>query len=96
MSSGLAPPVHGVSALGVVTILSSPPSHTSHAQPEPNRPTAAALKASTNLSRPPKVSSILTASSPSGLPPPPGFMQFQKKVWFHTWAALLKSGALSA
>ena len=26
---------------------------------------------------------------PLGAPPPFGFMQFQKKVWFQTWAALL-------
>jgi hypothetical protein len=31
------------------------------------------------------------ASAPSGLPPPWGFMEFQKKVWFHTWAAWLNS-----
>ncbi len=35
--------------------------------------------------------------SPCGLPPPPsGVMQFQKKVWFHTWAALLNTPALAA
>ena len=33
--------------------------------------------------------------APVGAPPPPGFMQFQKKVWFHTWAALLNTGCLS-
>src|SRR3546814_4425553 len=33
--------------------------------------------------------SMAPASAPLGLPPPPGFMQFQKKVWFHTWAAWL-------
>ena len=30
------------------------------------------------------------ASSPAGLPPPRGSRQFQKKVWFHACAALLK------
>ncbi|CKT95458.1 Uncharacterised protein [Mycobacterium tuberculosis] len=29
------------------------------------------------------------ASAPVGAPPPCGFMQFQKKVWFQIWAALL-------
>ena len=34
---------------------------------------------------------IASASAPVGSPPPAGFMQFQKKVWFQTWAALLKT-----
>ena len=33
---------------------------------------------------------MASAMAPVGAPPPPGFMLFQKKVWFHTWAALLK------
>src|SRR3546814_7427441 len=37
----------------------------------------------------PKALSMAPASAPLGLPPPPGSMQFQKKVWFHTWAAWL-------
>jgi hypothetical protein len=32
---------------------------------------------------------IASPSPPVGSPPPPGFMQFQKKVWFQIWAALL-------
>ena len=36
------------------------------------------------------------ASAPDGLPPPPGFMLFQKKVWFQTCAALLKTPVFSA
>jgi len=38
----------------------------------------------------PPIFSMAAATSPLGEPPPPGFMQFQKKVWFHTCAALLK------
>ena len=29
------------------------------------------------------------AKAPPGSPPPLGFMQFQKKVWFQIWAELL-------
>jgi hypothetical protein len=32
---------------------------------------------------------MAAASAPVGSPPPAGFMQFQKKVWFQTWAELL-------
>jgi hypothetical protein len=32
---------------------------------------------------------MAAASAPEGSPPPAGFMQLQKKVWFQTWAALL-------
>ncbi len=31
-----------------------------------------------------------------GAPPPCGFIEFQKKVWFHTWAALLNKPAFVA
>jgi len=34
---------------------------------------------------------IAWPSDPAGSLPPPGFMQFQKKVWFQTWAALLNT-----
>ncbi len=82
----------GRSALGVETILSLPASPTSHAQPEPKRPTAALTKSSLNLSYEPKSRVIACASSPVGAPPPWGFMLCQKKVWFQIWAALLKTG----
>jgi hypothetical protein len=32
---------------------------------------------------------IAAARAPVGSPPPAGFMQFQKKVWFQIWAELL-------
>src|SRR3546814_4488364 len=83
------PLAFGVSALPVPTIFSSLPSFTSHSQPLPNWPTPLALNSSLNLSKLPKALSMAPASAPLGLPPPPGFMQFQKKVWFHTWAAWL-------
>jgi hypothetical protein len=32
----------------------------------------------------PKDAMIMSASLPVGSPPPPGFMECQKKSWFHT------------
>ena len=37
---------------------------------------------------------LAAARAPEGSPPPAGFMQFQKKVWFQTWAALLNTPPL--
>jgi hypothetical protein len=50
---------------------------------------ALSVKVCLNPSTDPNAASMAVARSPSGSPPPPGDMQFQKKVWFHTWAALL-------
>ena len=52
---------------------------------------AAVLNSSLNLSKPPKSRVMAAARSPVGAPPPCGFIEFQKKVWFHTCAALLKT-----
>jgi hypothetical protein len=68
------------------------PSWTSHAQPEPNWVLAASVNSSRKAWTDPKALLIASASSPDGSPPPVGLRQFQKKVWFHTWAALLNSG----
>jgi len=46
------------------------------------------------LSSPPQSRSIACATWPLGEPPPLGFMLLQKKVWFHTCAALLKTPVL--
>src|SRR5205823_9433590 len=96
VNSAIWPSDSGLTAFGVRVIDSLPPLATSQAQPLPNWPTAAALKSSLNLARPPRSRSIAWATLPVGLPPPCGFMQFQKKVWFHTCAALLKMPALEA
>jgi hypothetical protein len=62
---------------------------TSQVQPEPKLPTAEAWKAFLNSSKLPHLALMASARAPVGAPPPLGFMQFQKKVWFQTWAALL-------
>ena len=58
--------------------------HASHAHPEPNCVEAASLNCSMNFSNEPKSLSINFRSSPDGFPPPPGFIDSQKKSWFHT------------
>ena len=55
---------------------------------------AAWVKAALKASKEPKSASIFASSAPVGAPPPFGFMHDQKKVWFHTWAALLNTPAL--
>ncbi|MNT52195.1 hypothetical protein D3C72_1892060 [compost metagenome] len=64
----------------------------SQAQPEPKRPRPAALKASLKASMPPRSASMAAASSAEGAPPvPTGARPSQKKVWFHTPPALLRT-----
>ena len=65
-------------------------SHASHAHPEPNCVEAAVLNSSRNFSNEPKSLSIRFRRSPDGLPPPPGFMDSQKKSWFHACNKLNK------
>ena len=57
---------------------------------------AVSRKVFLNSSKLPNDFSISVISRPAGWPPPPGFMHCQKKLWFQTWAALLKTAALSA
>src|SRR5689334_8648691 len=85
------PAANGVSALLVVS-MATPPSSvlTSQAQPEPNWPTAASLNFFWKSETVPKARVIASASAPDGSPPPLGDIEFQKKVWFQTCAALLK------
>src|SRR5688500_3288322 len=90
--SGLSAVVSGVPALLVLTTSTLPsPFFTSQVQPAPTLPTAPLLNASLKASNEPHFDLIASASAPAGWPPPPGFMQFQKKVWFQTCAALLKT-----
>src|SRR3989338_2268501 len=84
--------VSAVPALEVLTMSTLPSAFfTSQVQPEPKLPTALLAKASLKASKLPHFLSMAAASAPDGLPPPAGFMLFQKKVWFHTWAALLNT-----
>src|SRR5262249_59804609 len=91
LGGAVGPWAGGLPGSGVGVIWSFPPWATGPAQPLPNWPTAAALNCSLNLSRPPQSRSIAWAICPLGEPPPCGFIEFQKKVWFQTWAALLNT-----
>src|SRR5690606_34189110 len=92
VSSALSLVVSGVPALLVLTMSTEPSGFfTSQVQPEPKLPTAAVWNCFLNSSNELHFFSIAALSAPEGSPPPPGFMQSQKKVWFHTCAALLKT-----
>jgi len=52
-------------------------------------PTADVVNAFLKSSNEPHFDLIASASAPVGSPPPLGVRQFQKKVWFQTWAELL-------
>ena len=69
--------VIGVSAFGVCSTLSLPPSSTSQAQPLPNCVTAALARSSLNLAKSPKSDLIMSSSLPVGWPPPFGLRLFQ-------------------
>jgi len=58
-------------------------SQASHAHPEPNCVEAAVLNSSRKFSNEPKSLLISFRRSPDGFPPPPGFIDSQKKSWFH-------------
>lgn len=73
VSTGARPRHWGATALEVATILRPAPSFTSHAQPEPNWPSAAALNFALNSSTLPNEAASLAASAGGGAPPPPGF-----------------------
>jgi hypothetical protein len=82
--------VSGVPAAPMLTISTEPSAFlTSQVQPEPKLPTAEAWKALLNSANEPHLASIAAASAPAGAPPPAGFRQFQKKLWFQTCAELL-------
>src|SRR3954453_8877715 len=71
----------GESWLGVLVSLSSPPSRTSHVQPEPNCATPLASNCDLNSSNEPNFELIASASSPLGSPPPSGLIDSQKSEW---------------
>src|SRR3954467_9971068 len=82
----------GLSWLGVLVSLSSPPSRTSHVQPEPNCPTPLASNCSLKSSKLPKAELMASASSPDRSPPPSGFIDSQKSVWLAWPPPLLRNG----
>src|SRR5690606_14016023 len=90
VSSGVSPEVIGLPAPMVLAKAREPSAFfTSQPQPEPKVPMETLLNSSLKASKEPKALLMASASSPVGSPPPLGLRQFQQKVWFHTWAALL-------
>src|SRR5262245_9550210 len=63
----------------------------SHAQPEPNRPTPAALNLVLKSSTLPNALLIACATLPVGAPPPFGPMIFQNIEWFQCPPPLLRT-----
>ena len=88
----MALPMSGLSWLAVETISSLPPLTTSHAQPEPKRPMPAASNFAWKSAKEPKAALMAVARSPEGVPPLPGPIRFQKKVWFQWPPPLLRTG----
>src|SRR6185436_2485057 len=79
---GVAPWTSGLSPFAVLEISSLPFLTDSQHQPEPNWPTPAAAKSVLNFSSPPRSSVIFFSRRPGSLLPPPfGFIQFQKWRW---------------
>src|SRR5690606_38496594 len=84
--------VSGVCALLVLTIATLPSAFfTSQVHAEPKLLMAELVNSSLNLSNEPNALLIASPTAPVAAPPPLGLRQFQKKVWFHTWAELLNT-----
>src|SRR5689334_7876054 len=89
--------MRGLSWLGVLVIDSLPfPSSTSHAQPEPKRPAAAAANCSLNFAKSPNDDFMAAASLPDGSPPLFGPMTCQKREWFQCPPPLLRTAVRTA
>src|SRR3989441_4179040 len=93
---GRLPSINGLSWFGVLTIDSLPPSSISHAQPLPNRPTAAFANSSLNLSKLPNAELIALPRAPVGAPPAPGPIHFQNWLWFQWPPPLLRTAVRMA
>ena len=68
------PSISGLSWFGVLVIESLPPELISHAQPDPNRPTPAALNCSRNFAKSPNALLMAGPRFPPGSPPALGAM----------------------
>src|SRR3979409_538290 len=87
---GFAPSTSGFSPFAVFMMVILPSLTASQHQPEPNWVTPAWMKSSFILATEPRSASIFFASLPGSLLPPPfGFIHFQKWVWLECVAALL-------
>src|SRR5260370_30358795 len=71
----------GLSWFGVEVISTPDAVFSSQAQPEPKRPTPAALNFSLNVSKLPKAPVMACATLPIGGPPAFGAMIFQNMAW---------------
>src|ERR1700722_15462710 len=85
------PLISGLSWLGVDSIANLPSFTTSHAQPEPNRPTPAAANFVLKSANEPKEDLIASPTAPEGSPPPPFFISFQNIEWFQCPPPLLRT-----
>src|SRR5574340_281985 len=82
----------GLSWFGVLSTLSEPaPSAVTQAQPEPNRPEAAAVNCSFNFAKSPKDRFTASAKAPVGSPPALGPMSTQNMLWFQCPPPLLRT-----
>src|ERR1035438_6872527 len=71
----------GLSWFGVEVISTPDAVFSSQAQPEPKRPTPAALNFSLNVPKLPKAPTMACATLPTGAPPAFGPMIFQNMEW---------------
>src|SRR5438270_7272954 len=90
------PSINGLSWFGVLVIESLPPSLSSHAQPEPKRPTPAAANCSLNFSKSPNDDLIASPTLPPGAPPALGPINSQNNVWFQCPPPLLRTAVRTA
>src|SRR3546814_18182079 len=86
------PFMSGLSWLALLSTESLPDLSTpSHAQPLPKRVSAAWVKASLHLSKPPRSLSMRLATSPVGCPPPSGDITVQNSAWLAWPPTLLRT-----
>src|SRR4051812_32366718 len=83
--------INGLSWLGVDPISSLLFFTITQAHPLPKRFIAASLNIVLNFSKFSNEPLIASATLPVGIPPPPGFINFQKKEWFQCPPPLLRT-----
>src|SRR3981081_1163056 len=90
------PSIRGLAGVGVRARESLPPVLISHAQPDPKRPTPAALNCSRNFAKSPNAVLIAAPSFPPGSPPALGAIICQNMEWFQCPPPLLRIGVRTA
>src|SRR5580698_10273446 len=99
MSRGRVPSIAGLSWFGLLVMLSlrSLGLCTSHAQPEPKRPVAAAANCVLNVAKSPNDDLMASARAPDGSPPfLLGSSHSQKSEWFQWPPPLLRTAVRTA